>query len=147
MGIGSSLIYAPAFYAKTDELIELCKIASEYDGMYISHLRSEGDNWLEAIDELITIAKEADIPAEIYHLKAGGKHNWHKYEPAIRKIDSARAAGLEITTDMYTYTAGATGLGRLHATVGTRRWIWGVGQKTSGSGNSLAGRKGNEGQR
>ncbi len=110
MGIGSSLIYAPAFYAKTDELIELCKIASEYGGMYISHIRSEGDNWLEAIDELITIAKEADLPAEIYHLKAGGKHNWYKYEAAVKKIDSARNAGLEITTDMYTYTAGATGL-------------------------------------
>ncbi len=110
LGIGSSLIYAPAFYAKTDELIELCKIASEYDGMYISHIRSEGDNWLEAIDELITIAKESNIPAEIYHLKAGGKHNWYKYEAAIRKIDSARSAGLDITTDMYTYTAGATGL-------------------------------------
>ncbi|MEP5613370.1 MAG: D-aminoacylase [Cyclobacteriaceae bacterium] len=110
MGIGSSLIYAPAFYAETDELIELCKVASEYGGMYISHMRSEGDNWLEAIDELITIAKEADLPAEIYHLKAGGKHNWHKYEAAIKKIDSARAAGLFISTDMYNYTAGATGL-------------------------------------
>ncbi len=110
MGIGSALIYAPGFYAKTDELIELCKVASEYDGMYISHLRSEGDNWLEAIDELLTIAKEANIRAEIYHLKAAGKHNWYKYELAIQKIDSARNAGLEITTDMYTYTAGATGL-------------------------------------
>ncbi|MEP1096573.1 MAG: D-aminoacylase [Cyclobacteriaceae bacterium] len=110
MGIGSSLIYAPAFYAGTDELVELCKVASEYGGMYISHMRSEGDNWLEAIDELITIASEANLPAEIYHLKAGGKHNWHKYEAAIQKIDSARAAGLEISTDMYNYTAGATGL-------------------------------------
>lgn len=110
MGIGSSLIYAPAFYAETDELIELCKVASEYGGMYISHMRSEGDTWLEAIDELITIAKEANLPAEIYHLKAGGEHNWHKYEAAINKIDSARAAGLAISTDMYNYTAGATGL-------------------------------------
>ena len=110
MGIGSSLIYAPAFYANVDELIELCKIASEYDGMYISHMRSEGDYWLEAIDELIKIAKEANIPAEIYHLKAGGKDNWSKWETAIAKIDSARATGLQITTDMYTYTAGATGL-------------------------------------
>ncbi len=110
MGIGSSLIYAPAFYADTQELIELCKVASEYGGMYISHLRSEGDYWLEAIDELIRIAAEANIPAEIYHLKAGGKDNWGKWEAAIAKIDSARSAGLKITTDMYTYTAGATGL-------------------------------------
>ncbi|WP_343485907.1 D-aminoacylase [Allomuricauda sp. d1] len=110
MGIGSSLIYAPAFYADTDELIELCKVASEYGGMYISHMRSEGDYWLEAIDELIEIAAEANIPAEIYHLKAGGKDNWTKWEAAIAKIDSARSAGLKITTDMYNYTAGATGL-------------------------------------
>lgn len=110
MGIGSSLIYAPAFYADIAELIELCKIASEYDGMYISHMRSEGDYWLEAIDELLEIAKEANLPAEIYHLKAGGKDNWGKWEAAIAKIDSARTAGLQITTDMYTYTAGATGL-------------------------------------
>jgi N-acyl-D-amino-acid deacylase len=110
LGIGSSLIYAPAFYAKTDELIELCKVASKYDGMYISHMRSEGDYWFEAIDELIKIAKEADIPAEIYHLKAGGKENWIKMDGAIAKIDSARNAGLKITTDMYNYIAGATGL-------------------------------------
>lgn len=110
MGIGSSLIYAPAFYAQTQELIELCKVASQYDGMYISHIRSEGDYWLEAIDELIQIAEEANIPAEIYHLKAGGKDNWAKWEAAIAKIDSARSQGLQITTDMYTYTAGATGL-------------------------------------
>lgn len=110
MGIGSSLIYAPAFYADTEELIELCKVASEYGGMYISHMRSEGDLWLEAIDELIKISSEASLPAEIYHLKAGGKHNWYKYDLAIAKIDSARDAGLKITTDMYNYTAGATGL-------------------------------------
>jgi len=110
LGIGSSLIYAPAFYASTDELIELCKVAAEYNGMYISHMRSEGDYWLDAIDELLRIAKEADIPAEIYHLKAGGKSNWGKMEAAIAKIDSAREAGLAITTDMYNYIAGATGL-------------------------------------
>jgi N-acyl-D-amino-acid deacylase len=110
LGIGSSLIYAPAFYAGTEELIALCKVASEYDGMYISHMRSEGDYWLQAIDELIRIAKEADIPAEIYHLKAGGKANWGKLDAAIAKIDSARATGLKITTDMYNYVAGATGL-------------------------------------
>lgn len=110
MGIGSSLIYAPAFYADTEELIELCKVVAEYGGMYISHLRSEGDYWLEAIDELLTIASEANIAAEIYHLKAGGKDNWPKWESAIAKIDSAQNAGLKITTDMYNYTAGATGL-------------------------------------
>ncbi len=110
MGIGSSLIYAPAFYADTNELIELCKVASEYNGMYISHMRSEGDYWMEAIDELITIAAEADISAEIYHLKAGGQQNWDKIDNAIAKIDSAREAGLNITTDMYNYIAGATGL-------------------------------------
>jgi len=110
LGIGSSLIYAPAFYAKTEELIELCKIAAEYDGMYITHMRSEGNKLLEAIDEVIRIAREAGLPAEIYHLKAGGRQNWPKMDLAIQKIDSARAAGLRITTDMYNYVAGATGL-------------------------------------
>ena len=110
LGIGSSLIYAPDFFADTEELIALCKVAAEYDGMYISHMRSEGDYWFEAIDELIRIASEADLPAEIYHLKAGGKANWVKLDGAIGKIDSARHAGLNITTDMYNYIAGATGL-------------------------------------
>lgn len=110
LGVGSSLIYAPAFYAKTDELIALCKIAAEYDGLYISHLRSEGNAFEKAVDELMTISKEAGIRAEIYHLKAAGKDNWHKMDKIIAKIDSARKAGLDITTDMYTYIAGATGL-------------------------------------
>jgi N-acyl-D-amino-acid deacylase len=110
LGVGSSLIYAPAFYAKTDELIELARIASEYGGMYISHMRSEGNRLLEAIDELITIAREANIPAEIYHLKAAGVENWPKLDEAIAKIEAARAEGLRITANMYTYTAGATGL-------------------------------------
>ncbi|MBX2875247.1 MAG: D-aminoacylase [Saprospiraceae bacterium] len=110
IGIGSSLIYAPAFYAKTDELIELCKVASEYGGLYITHMRSEGNRLLEAVDEVITIANEAEIAAEIYHLKAGGKNNWPKMDLVIAKVDSARQAGLEITTDMYNYIAGATGL-------------------------------------
>jgi N-acyl-D-amino-acid deacylase len=109
MGVGSALIYAPGFYAKTDELIELCKAAAPYGGSYITHMRSEGNKFLEAIDEVLTIAKEASVHAEIYHLKAGGKQNWHKMALAIAKIDSARAAGLNITTDMYTYVAGATG--------------------------------------
>lgn len=110
LGVGSSLIYAPAFYAKTDELIALCKVAAEYDGLYISHLRSEGNSFEKAVDELLTIAKEAGIRAEIYHLKAAGKENWHKIDKVIAKIDSAHKAGLEISTDMYTYIAGATGL-------------------------------------
>ncbi|WP_455169747.1 N-acyl-D-amino-acid deacylase family protein, partial [Aegicerativicinus sediminis] len=110
LGVGSSLIYAPAFYSSTDELIELCKVVSEYDGMYISHMRSEGNNLLESLDELITIAKEANLPAEVYHLKMAGKANWNKFDAVVKKIDSARNAGIKITTDMYTYVAGATGL-------------------------------------
>lgn len=110
LGVGSSLIYAPAFYANTEELIELCKVAAEYDGMYISHMRSEGNRLLESMDELIRIAEEAGIRAEIYHLKQSGQENWGKFDQVVAKIDSARAAGLQITTDMYTYPAGATGL-------------------------------------
>ena len=103
------LIYAPGSYAQTEELIELCKVAAPYGGSYITHMRSEGNRFLEAIDEVIRIAKESGIHAEIYHLKAGGKQNWHKLDQAIAKIDSARAAGINITTNMYTYIAGATG--------------------------------------
>ena len=110
LGVGSSLIYAPAFYAKTDELIELARVAAEYGGMYISHMRSEGNRLLEAVDELITIAREANIPAEIYHLKAAGVENWPKIDSVIAKVEAARAEGLRITANMYTYTAGATGL-------------------------------------
>ena len=110
LGVGSSLIYAPAFYSSTEELIELSKVASEYNGLYISHMRSEGNRLLQAIDELITIANEADIRAEIYHLKMSGKENWNKYDEVVKKIDSARTSGLSITTNMYTYIAGATGL-------------------------------------
>ena len=110
MGVGSSLIYAPAFYASTEELIELSKVAAEYDGMYISHMRSEGNQLLEALEELITIAREANIRAEVYHLKAGGESNWYKMDLAIDRINLARMNGLEITANMYTYVAGATGL-------------------------------------
>ena len=110
LGVGSSLIYAPAFYSSTEELIALCKVASEYNGLYISHMRSEGNRLLESVDELLRIADEANIRAEIYHLKMSGKENWSKYDDVVRKIDSSRAAGLKITTDMYTYVAGATGL-------------------------------------
>ena len=110
MGIGSSLIYAPAFYSSTEELIEICKIAAQYDGMYISHLRSEGNKILESVDELLSISDKSGIRAEIYHLKLSGKNNWNKLDRVIQKIDSARAKGLKISTDMYTYIAGATGL-------------------------------------
>ncbi|HEX9730182.1 MAG TPA: D-aminoacylase [Gemmatimonadales bacterium] len=110
LGVGSSLIYAPAFYAGTDELIELCKVASSYGGSYISHMRSEGNRLLEAVDELLTIAREADIAAEIYHLKAGGQSNWPKMDRVIERVEAARAEGLRVRADMYTYPAGATGL-------------------------------------
>lgn len=110
LGIGSSLIYAPAFYASTEELIELCKVAAEFKGKYISHIRSEGNQLLEAIDELIRIAREAKIPAEIYHLKAAGQPNWAKMDRALDLIEKARREGLKITADMYLYPAGGTGL-------------------------------------
>jgi len=110
LGVGSSLIYAPAFYAKTDELIALAKVASEYNGMYISHIRSEGTRLLEAADELIRISREAKIAAEFYHLKAAGQSNWNRLAALIQKIEAARAGGLRVTADMYTYTAGQTGL-------------------------------------
>ena len=110
LGVGSSLIYAPAFFASTEELIALCEVAASYGGRYISHIRSEGEQLLEAVDELITIAREAGIGAEIYHLKAAGEDNWDKLESVILRIEAARAEGLDITADMYTYTAGATGL-------------------------------------
>jgi N-acyl-D-amino-acid deacylase len=110
LGIGSSLIYAPAFYASTDELIELCKVAAKYHGKYISHLRSEGNRLVEAVEELIRISRAANIPAEIYHLKAAGEANWSKMPRVIEMIEQARRRGLRITADMYTYTAGATGL-------------------------------------
>jgi len=110
MGVGSSLIYPPDFFASTEELTALCKEASSYGGSYISHMRSEGNNLYKAVDELITIAMEANIHAEIYHLKAAGKDNWKKMDSVIKKVNKARADGLNITADMYTYTAGATGL-------------------------------------
>ena len=110
LGIGSSLIYAPAFFASTEELIELCKVASKYKGKYISHIRSEANQLTEAVDELLRIAREAQIPAEIYHLKVGGSENWPKMDQVIAMVEKARSEGLKITADMYTYTAGATGL-------------------------------------
>jgi N-acyl-D-amino-acid deacylase len=110
LGVGSSLIYAPAFYARTEELIELCKVAARYKGKYISHLRSEGNEWVQAVEELIRISREAGLPAEIYHIKAAGRQNWDKVDKVIGMINAARRAGLKITADMYMYTAGATGL-------------------------------------
>lgn len=110
LGLGSSLIYTPAFYADTAELIELAKVAAEYDGLYISHMRSEGNRLLESVDELIEIARSAGIRAEIYHLKAAGQENWGKLDDLIERVEAAREEGLAITADMYTYTAGSTGL-------------------------------------
>ncbi|HCQ98793.1 MAG TPA: aminoacylase [Acidobacteria bacterium] len=110
IGIGSSLIYSPGFYAKTDELIELTKVAAEYGGLYISHMRSEGNGLLESVDELLRIARESGIRAEIYHLKAAGQSNWDKLGDVIERVEAARSEGLEITANMYTYTAGSTGL-------------------------------------
>jgi len=110
VGISTSLIYAPAFFASTQELIELCKEVSGYDGLYITHIRSEGDQLLKGIDEVIEIAEKAGIHAEIYHLKAAGRDNWHKMDLAIALIDSARREGLHITADMYNYPAAGTGL-------------------------------------
>jgi len=110
LGIGTSLIYPPAFYAKTEELIELCKVASKYQGKYISHMRSEGNRLLEALNELIRISREARIPAEVYHIKAAGQPNWGKIDDLLSRIEAAQKEGLKITADMYTYTAGGTGL-------------------------------------
>lgn len=110
VGISSSLLYAPSGSANTEELIELAKVAAEYNGMYISHIRNEGDYLLESIDELIEISREAGISAEIYHLKASGQSNWSKLDLAIEKIQKARNDGLPITADIYTYPASSTGL-------------------------------------
>src|SRR5216110_1436700 len=110
LGIGSALIYPPAFYAKTEELIELCKVAAKYQGKYISHMRSEGNRLLEAFDELLHISREAHIPAELYHIKALGEKNWGKMDTLIARIEAARKEGLPIRANMYTYIAGGTGL-------------------------------------
>ena len=110
LGVGSALIYAPAFYARPPELIALASVASRYGGMYVSHMRSEGSQLLESIDELIELARTARIPAEIYHFKAAGPMNWSKLDRAVVKIEGARSSGLRITADMYAYAAAATGL-------------------------------------
>jgi len=127
MGIGSSLIYAPADYAPTEELIELCKVASEKGGMYISHMRNEDNLLMEALEELITISRDADIPAEIYHLKASREVNWHMLDSLIKRVEQVREEGLEITADIYTYNASSTGLTGVIPTWvqegGHRAWI------------------------
>lgn len=110
LGVASALIYQPGNYAKTDELVALAQVAAKYHGIYISHIRDEGNHEMEAVDELISIARQAKIPAEIYHLKVSGQKNWPREPELIRKIEDARASGLRITADMYTYPAGATGL-------------------------------------
>src|SRR5256714_5825088 len=110
LGLGTSLIYPPAFYAKTEELIELCKVAAKYQGKYISHMRSEGNQLFEALDELLRIAREANIPAELYHIKAAGKKNWPKEDELLARIERAQKEGLNVRADMYTYTAAGTGL-------------------------------------
>ena len=110
LGIGTSLIYPPAFYAKTEELIELCKVAAKYQGKYISHMRSEGNRLFEALDELLRIAREANIPAELYHIKAAGKKNWPKEDELLARIERAQKEGLKVHADMYTYPAAGTGL-------------------------------------
>ncbi len=110
LGLGSSLIYPPAFYATTEELIELAEAVAEFGGIYVSHLRSEANRVLEAVDELIRIAREGGLPAHIYHLKLGGKPNWDKLPALLERIEAAQAEGMRITADMYLYTAGSTGL-------------------------------------
>jgi N-acyl-D-amino-acid deacylase len=124
LGVGSSLIYAPAAYAKTDELIALAKAAAGYGGMYITHMRSEGSRLLEALDEAITIGREGGLPVEIYHLKAAGQRNWGKLDEALARIEQARQSGLRVTADMYPYTAAATGLDAAMPT-----WVQEGGQK------------------
>lgn len=109
IGVSSALEYVPASFASSEELTELCRVAAEYDGMYISHIRNEDDHFLDALDDFLGVAKAAGIRAEVYHFKQVGKTNWDKLEPAVRKIDSARAAGMHITADMYNYVASSTG--------------------------------------
>jgi N-acyl-D-amino-acid deacylase len=110
LGVSTALIYAPGAYAKTGEIIELVRAAQPLGGMYISHMRSEGGQLLEAVDELIRIAREANVRAEIYHLKAAGQSNWGKMDAVLQRIEAARSQGLQITADIYPYPAGATGL-------------------------------------
>src|SRR5205823_5048399 len=111
MGVSTSLIYAPAFYARTDELIALAKVASRYGGIYASHIRNEGDHEMEALEEAFRIGREANIPVEIWHLKVSGRQNWGRMSNVIAAIETARASGLDITANQYPYTASGTSLG------------------------------------
>ena len=124
LGITTALIYPPAFFARTEELIELCKVAAKYKGKYTTHMRSEGNQLIEAVQETIRISREAGLPAEIYHLKASGTANWPKMEQVFRMIRNARRQGLQITADMYTYTAGGTGLD-----ASMPPWVWDGGRE------------------
>ncbi len=110
LGVTTALIYPPAFFAKTEELIELCKVAAKYQGKYTTHMRSEGNQLIEGVQETMRIGREARLPVEIYHLKASGEANWAKMDQVIRMIEDARRQGLKITANMYTYPAGGTGL-------------------------------------
>ena len=110
LGVASALIYQPGTYSKTDELVALAKVAAQYQGIYISHIRNEGDHELEAVDEFVSIARQAKIPAEMYHLKVSGEKNWSHLQDVLHKLEAAQVEGLPITADMYPYTAGATGL-------------------------------------
>ena len=123
LGITTALIYPPAFFARTEELIELCKVAAKYKGKYTTHMRSEGNQLIEAVEETIRITREAGLPAEIYHLKASGAANWPKMDQVFRMIRNARRQGLKITADMYTYTAGGTGLD-----ASMPPWVWDGGR-------------------
>ncbi|HEX9187666.1 MAG TPA: D-aminoacylase, partial [Vicinamibacteria bacterium] len=109
LGVGSSLIYAPDAFNTPEDLVELARVSARHGGTYITHMRSEGDRLLEAVDETIRVAREAGVPTEIYHLKAAGEANWPKLERVVAKVEAARRDGLRITADMYTYTAGASG--------------------------------------
>lgn len=110
LGVASALIYEPGSFAKTDELVALAEVAAKYKGIYVSHIRNESDHEMEAIDELISIARQAHIPAEIYHFKVAGAKNWSHLPEVLAKIETSRAQGLQITADMYTYIAGESGL-------------------------------------
>jgi len=124
LGITTALIYPPAFFAKTDELIELCRVAAKYQGKYTTHMRSEGNQLIEAVQETIRISREAGLPAEIYHLKASGEANWPKMDQVIKMIEDARRQGLKITANMYTYPAGGTGLD-----ASIPPWVWDGGRE------------------
>ena len=124
LGITTALIYPPAFFAKTEEIIEMCKVAAKYKGKYTTHMRSEGNQLIEAVRETIRISREAGLPAEIYHLKASGAANWPKMDQVIRMIENARRRGLKITANMYTYPAGGTGLD-----ASMPPWVWDGGRE------------------